>query len=102
MDLGQVAFLVLALILLAFTLGATVAWRLEARPPLVTPLWLVIIRNVSWLVLVAYLVVTSEPPTGVITVDPLWWSVLEGIMVVASLAVFFLELRHALRSREAS
>jgi len=101
-DLGQVAFLVLALVLLAFTLGATVAWRLEARPPLVTPLWLVLIRNVSSLVLVAYLVVTSEPPSGVITVDPLWWSVLEGFMVVASLVAFLLELRHALRSREAS
>ena len=98
--MAQVAFLVIALVLLAFSWGATVAWRLETRRPLVSPLWLVITRNTSWVVFVAYLVVTGEPPTGIVAVEPLIWNLLETFMVVAALAVFVLELRHTLRNRE--
>jgi hypothetical protein len=98
MDVARLVILAIALLLLAFTLGAVIAWRLEGRDQSVLPLWLVITRNVSWLALVAYLV-AGDPPTGVVSVDPLAWAVIEALMVIASLVVFGLELRHTLAHR---
>jgi hypothetical protein len=48
---------------------------------------------------VGALVIANDPPTGIVTIDPLWWSLLEAFMVVATLAVISLEIRQHLRSR---
>ena len=60
--------------------------------------WLVVTRNVSQL----DLVISGEPPVGIITIDPLWWSLLEVFMVVATLVIFPVEIRERLRRREAA
>jgi len=98
----DVGLLFVALMLISFTLGATVMWSLEGRDRRQPPLWLVITRNVSQIVLVAYLVISGDPPTGIITIDPFWWNLLEAFMVVATLAIFPLEIRQRLRRREAT
>jgi hypothetical protein len=98
MEIARMALLGVALLLLAFTLGAVISWRLEGRQRRVLPLWLVITQNVSWLALVAYLV-TGEPPSGVITIDPLMWNVGAAAIIVASLLAFALEVRHSLSTR---
>ena len=102
MTLLDVGLLFVALMLISFTLGATVMWSLEGRDRRQPPLWLVITRNVSQIVLVAYLVISGDPPTGIITIDPFWWNLLEAFMVVATLAIFPLEIRQRLRRREAT
>jgi hypothetical protein len=101
-DATELVLLAVALALLMFTLGAVVAWRLEGRRPLEAPLWLVVTRNVNWLALVAYLVVSGEPPTRILDIDPLWWHLLEAAMVVGSLVIFALDVRHTLRRRRRS
>jgi hypothetical protein len=98
----DVGLLFVALMLISFTLGATVMWSWEGRDRRQPPLWLVITRHIAQFALVAYLVVSGEPPTGVITIDPFWWSVLEGFMVVATLVIFPLEIRQRLRRRDAT
>ena len=95
----DVGLLFVALMLLSFTLGAVVMWRLEGRDRRLPPLWLVLTRNVSQIAVVAYLVVIGDPPTGVITIDPFWWNLLETFMVVATLAIFPLEVRQLLLRR---
>jgi hypothetical protein len=98
----DVGLLFVALMLIGFTLGASVMWSREGRDRRQPPLWLVITRNVSQIALVAYLVVSGDPPTGVITIDPFWWSLLEAFMVVATLAIFPLEIRGRLRRSDAT
>lgn len=92
------ALLAVALLLMAFALGAIITWRLEARQRRLPPLWLVITRNVSWLALVAY-IATLDPPSGIITIDALWWNVMKAAIVLGSLFVFALEVRHTLTNR---
>ena len=99
LDLG---LLFVSLMLVSFTIGAAVMWSLEGRDRRRPPLWLVVTRHVSQIALVAYLVISGEPPAGVITIDPLWWSLLEALMVVATLADVPLEIRQHLRRREAT
>jgi hypothetical protein len=77
-------------------------WSLEGRDRRLPPLWLVITRNVAQIALVAYLVVSGDPPTGIITIDPFWWNLLEAFMVVATLAILPLEIRQRLRRRDAT
>jgi hypothetical protein len=98
----DVGLLFVALMLISFTLGATVMWSWEGRDRRWPPLWLVITRHVSQIALVAYLVVSGDPPTGVITIDPFWWNLLEAFLVVASLVIFPLEIRQRLRYRNAT
>ena len=100
MTLLDVGLLFVALMLVSFTLGAVVMWRLEGRDRIVPPIWLVIARHVSQIALVAYLVIANDPPTGIVTIDPLWWALLEAFMVVATLAIVPLEIRQRLRSRK--
>ena len=100
MTLLDVGLLFVALLLISFTLGATVMWSLEGTDRRQPPLWLVVIRNVSQIALVAYLVISGEPPTGIITIDPFWWSLMEAFLVVATLVIFPLEIRERLRRRE--
>ena len=88
-----------AMVLLAFTFGATIAWRLETRRPLVLPLWLAISRGLSFLALAAFIVVSTDPPSRIFTIDPLWWNVMEALIVMAAVATFGLEIRHALLRR---
>ena len=85
------ALLGVALLLMAFTLGAIITWRLEGRQQRVLPLWLIITRNVSWLALVAY-IVAGDPPSGVITISPLVWNLGAVAIVVLSLVIFAVEL----------
>jgi hypothetical protein len=75
-------------------------WSLEGRDRRQPPLWLVVTRNISQFALVAYLVVSGEPPAGIITIDPYWWNLLEGFIVVVTLVIFPLEIRGRLRRRE--
>ena len=98
----DIALLALAMVLVSVTLGAMVTWRLEGRDRRAPPLWLIVMRNFSQIALVAYLVVSGDPPTGVITIEPLWWNVLEGFLVVTTLVVFPLEVRQFLRRRPAT
>jgi hypothetical protein len=98
----DVGLLFVALLLISFTLGATVMWSLEARDRRQPPLWLVVTRNVSQISLVAYLVISGDPPTGIVTIDPFWWSLLEAFMVVTTLVIFPLEIRQRLRRRDAT
>jgi hypothetical protein len=98
----DVGLLFVALLLISFTLGATVMWSLEGRDRRQPPLWLVVTRNVSQIALVAYLVISGDPPTGIVTIDPFWWNLLEAFMVVATLAIFPLEVRQRLRRRDAT
>ena len=93
----DIGLLFVALMLISFTLGATVMWRLEGRDRRVPPLWLVIVRHASQIALVAYLVISSDPPTGVVTIDPFWWNLLEAFLVFATLAIIPLEIRQQLR-----
>lgn len=93
---------ILAWTLMAFALGAGIAWRLEGRRPLVQPFWLMIVRNMAFIAMAAFIVVTSEPPTRIFSVDPLWWHAMDAVILGGALAVFVLELRHALRNREAA
>jgi len=95
----DIGLLFVALMLISFMLGATVMWSLEGRDRRMPPLWLVIVRHVSQIALVAYLVISSDPPTGVVTIDPLWWNLLEGFLVVATIAIIPLEIRQQLRRR---
>ena len=97
----DIGLLFVALMLISFTFGATVMWSLEGRDRRMPPLWLVIVRHVSQIALVAYLVISSDPPTGVITIDPLWWNLLEAFMVVATLVIIPLEIRQRLRRNAA-
>ena len=92
------ALLAFALLLMAFTLGAIITWRLEARQRRLLPLWLVVTQNVSWLALVAY-IATLDPPSGVITIDALWWNVMKAAIVLGSVVAFALEARHTLTNR---
>ena len=103
MNIGQLTFLIVAVLLLAFTLGATIAWRLEGRRPLVAPLWLVITRNISVIMLAISVVTTSERPSSdVMTIDPLWWNLMNAVILIGPLVVFALELRYKLRDREST
>lgn len=103
MNIGQWTFLIIALLLLAFTLGASIAWRLEGRRPLVAPLWLVITRNISVIMLAISVVTTSERPSSdVMRIDPLWWNLMNAVILIGPLVVFALELRHKLRDREST
>ena len=102
MDVWDVVLLVVALALLMFTLGALVAWRLEGRRPLEYPLWLAVTRNVSWIAIAAYVVVSGEPPTGIVTIDPFWWNLMEAVIIVGSLAILPLEVIQILRRRRAA
>ena len=102
MALFGVGLLFVALMLISFTLGATVMWSWEGKDRRQPPLWLVVTRHVAQIALVAYLVVSGEPPIGVISIDPFWWSLLEAFMLVASLTIFPLEIRQRLRSRDAT
>ena len=95
------ALLGVALLLMAFTLGAIVTWRLEVRQRRALPLWLVITQHVSWLALVAY-IVTLDPPVGLITIDALWWNVMKLAMMIGSIVAFALEVRQALLHRVAA
>ena len=79
-----------------------VTWRLEGSDRRLPPLWLVVTCNVSQVALVAYLVISGDPPTEVISIDPFWWTLLEGFLVWATLAIFPLEVRQFLRRREAT
>ena len=63
----DIGLLFVALMLISFTLGAAVMWSLEGRDRRMPPLWLVIVRHASQIALVAYLVIASDPPTGVVT-----------------------------------
>ena len=102
MTLLDVGLLIVALMLVSFTLGASVMWSLEGRVWRQPPLWLVVTRNVSQLALVAYLVISGEPPTGIITIDPFWWNLMEVFLVVAAIVILPLEIRERLRRREAA
>jgi hypothetical protein len=98
----DVGLLFLALMLISFTLGALVMWSMEGRDRRQPPLWLVVTRHVAQIALVAFVVVSSEPPTGVVTIDPFWWNLLEAFLVVATLALVPLEIRQHLRRRGAT
>ena len=102
MDLGELTLLTATGALMAFTLGAIVAWRLEGRRPLVPPLWLVVTRNVTFVVWTLYVLVALRAPSGMITIDPFWWTVLKVLPFVAAVVVFPFEVRSVLRRREAS
>lgn len=97
----DIGLLFVALMLISFTLGATVMWSLEGRDRRMPPLWLVIVRHASQIALVAYIVVATDPPTGVVTIDPFWWNLLKAFMVVATLAIVPLEIRQRLRRNAA-
>ena len=102
MDVAELVLLGAALLMLAFTLGATIAWRLEGRRPLVAPLWLVVCRNVSWMAMVASTVVNGEPPSRIFAIDPLWWNLGEAAMVVLSIVIFVVDVGQSLRNRQPS
>lgn len=95
------ALLGVALLLMAFTLGAIITWRLEARQRRVLPLWLVITKNVSWLAVLAY-IATLDPPSGVITIDALWWNAMKVAIAVGAIVAFAIEVRHTLTTRVAA
>jgi len=97
----DIGLLFVALMLISFTLGATVMWSLEGRDRRMPPLWLVTVRHVSQIAPRPYLVISSDPPTGVITIDPFWWNLLEAFMVVATLLIIPLEIRQRLRRNTA-
>lgn len=101
MTLLDVGLLFVALMLFSFTLGATVMWSLQGRDRRMPPLWLVIVRHVSQIALVAYIVISNDPPTGVVTIDPFWWNLLEAFMVVATLAIIPVEIFQRLRRKAA-
>lgn len=69
---------------------------LESRQRRVLPFWLVITRNVSWL---AAYIATIDPPSGVITIDALWWNMTRVAIVVGTIITFALEVRHTLTNR---
>jgi hypothetical protein len=102
MEEGELLLAILAWTLMAFTLGALITWRLEGRRPLVQPFWLLIVRNVSFVAMAASVVVTSEPPSRIVTIDPLWWTAMEIVILGGALTVFVLEVRHHLRNRQAA
>lgn len=101
MDVARLVILAIALLLLAFTLGAVIAWRLEGRERRTLPMWLVVTQHTSWLALVAY-IATGDPPAGVMAIDAAWWNLMKLAIVIGSIAVFALEIRHTLRSRRSA
>lgn len=98
--MGELLLAILAWTMMAFTLGATIAWRLEGRRPLMQPFWLVIARNLSFVAMAVFIVVTSEPPSRIFTIEPFWWNAMEIFILGSAIAAFVLELRHALRNRQ--
>ncbi|HEX2766394.1 MAG TPA: hypothetical protein VHR55_07155 [Candidatus Limnocylindria bacterium] len=101
MDVGQLAFLAVAMALMAFTLGASVAVRLEGRRPLTLPPWLAVTRGVTFLVWTLFIVVTVDPPSGVIAIDALWWNALKAVLLLLAVVALPLEVREARRRRTA-
>lgn len=100
----EIAILVLGcavLALMAFTLGAAVAWRLEGRRPLVAPPWLHVLNGLSFLAMTLFVVVALPPPSRVVIIDPLWWNGLKAVMLVLSVLAIALSVREAFRARRA-
>jgi hypothetical protein len=98
-DIGQLIFLILAMVLLAFTLGAAVAWRLEGRRPLIAPIWLIVARNLSFIAWTMYIALTVDLPSRIIAIDPPWWNTIKTLLIVSAIVALPIELRSALRGR---
>ena len=102
MDAVDLVLLVVAWGMLAFSFGAVIAWRLEGRRPLVAPLWIVVARNLAWIAWALYVAVALDAPKATVTIDPLWWNLAKAFVLAASLLVFVIEVRNALRDRPAA
>ena len=102
MDLGVLVLLLVGATLTVFTIGASVAWRLEGRRPLVPPLWLVVARGLSSLVWALYILVALDAPSGIAAIDPFWWTLLKALPSAAAVFVLVVEVRQALGRRQAT
>lgn len=66
---------------------------MESKRPRRQPLWLVLARHVAFIGLGVFMFVTNEPPRGVITIDPGWWTATGIFVVAAGVLAMVLELR---------
>jgi hypothetical protein len=103
-DLLRLGALTIMLMLTSFGLGAMVMWSLESRRPRVPPLWLVVLK---WLMLIgwaAYGFVGHGAPTGIVAIDPLWWTLLGIVAIGAGVLGLVIEVRTILSggSRDAA
>jgi hypothetical protein len=93
MEAGELLLAIASWTLVTFTLGALVAYRLEGRRPLAQPRWLVLLNILTFDVMAVSVVVTSDRPTGVIAIEPFWWTALHVVILGSALLLTALQLR---------
>jgi hypothetical protein len=99
MEAGELLLIIASCTLAAFTLGAGIAHRLEGRTPLTQPAWLVSLTVVTFVVVAVSVVVATDRPTGVITIDPFWWTVMDVLILGSALLAAALRLGRLFRER---
>lgn len=93
--MGAWDFVLFAAMLMAvsFQLGATVMWAWEVRDRGVQPLWFVISRWLTFVLLIAFAFFRPGVADGNAIIDGTWTFILGAIMLAASVAGFVAELR---------
>lgn len=81
------------LVAISFQLGATVMWAWEVRDHRVQPLWFVITRWLTFVVLIAFAFFRPGVADGNAFIDATWTFILGAIMLAISVAGFVAELR---------
>lgn len=99
MEAGELLLLFASWTLVTFTLGAVVAHRLEGRRPLAEPRWLVLLGVLTSDVMAVTVVVITDRPTGVIAIDPFWWTALDVGILVSAAVTTIIRLRALPRER---
>ena len=99
MEAGELLLIGATWTLLAFTLGASVAHRLEGRRPLVQPPWLVVLGSLTFVFAAVSVVLTTDRPTGVVTIDPFWWTAMDAVILGAAIVASVVRLRHLANDR---
>lgn len=99
MEAGELLLIIASWTLVAFTLGALLAYRLEGRRPLAQPRWLVLLNVLTFDVMAVSVVVTSDRPTGLITIDAFWWTALHVVILGSALLLTALQIRELYRHR---
>ena len=92
MELIDFLILVATLTLAGFLLGASIMWTLEARDRRLQPLWLVVARYLTFMV-IAVGILFRAARTDVRLFDPAWMSAIGVISIILTVVAFVAELR---------
>ena len=92
MDLPDFAILLATLTLVSFVLGASIMWSLEARDRRLQPVWLVVARHLTFIV-IGVGIFFRTPRTDVRLFDPAWMSALGVVSIILTVVAFVVELR---------